>query len=215
MAALGESEALRPLDRASVPDFAMPEAACDTHMHVFGPIDRYPSGPNAKYAKPEGTLEQYRAVASRLGLARMVLVQASFYGTDNRCILDAMAAVGDQARGVVFLPSDASPALLDDLHARGVRGLRIDLFKAEREGASMDDIRAQIAWLAGIARQFGWHLEFYAPGRWVRRLLPDMATLDVDFSINHNHLGYMTAEEGLGDDDSVACSTLSATSVVG
>ena len=199
MADIWVSEALRPVDQLSAPDFSVPDQACDAHMHVFGPIDRYPSGPNAKYTKPEGTLEQYQAVASRLGLHRMVLVQASFYGTDNRCILDAMAAIGDRARGVVFLPDEAPAAMLDDLHARGVRGLRIDLFKADRDGASLADVTAQIARLAGIARQFGWHIEFYAPGLWVRRLLPDLAKLDVDFSINH--MGYMTAEEGLVDDD--------------
>ena len=196
------SEPLRPADTLTPPAFAMPPLCCDSHMHVFGPIDAYPGIPDAKYTKPEGDLPEYLAVAARLHIARMVFVQASFYGTDNRCILDAMAQCGDQARGVVFLPEDAGPALLDDFHARGVRGIRLDLFKATAQGLSMDDVLARVARAAALAEPRGWHLEFYAPGQWVRALVPHLATLPVEWCVNH--MGYMTAEEGLTDADFAA-----------
>ena len=193
------SEALRPAALVSRPGFAMPDLACDAHMHVFGPIETYPPARDAKYTTPEGSLDQYRAVAERLGIARMVFVQASFYGTDNRCILDAMARVGPRSRGVIFLPADAPTAVLNSFHDQGVRGIRLDLFKADRDGLSLGDVLSKIAAASQVARQRGWHLEFYAPGLWVRRLLPALSALDIDFSVNH--MGYMTAEEGLTDDD--------------
>ncbi len=193
------SEPMRAASTLAPASFEMPPNACDSHMHVFGPVDAYPGVPDAKYTKPEGDLAQYLAVAERLRIARLVFVQASFYGTDNRCILDAMAQCGRPARAVVFLPPAPSAALLDDYRARGVRGVRLDLFKADAAGASVAEIRARIAEASAIARPLGWHLEFYAPGRWVRDLLPDLADLEVEWCVNH--MGYMTAEEGLTDAD--------------
>jgi len=68
-----------------------------------------------------------------------------------------------------------------------------------RDGSAMADVLPKIAASAAIAKQLGWHLEFYAPGLWIRRLLPDLSRLDVDFSVNH--MGYMTMAEGLTDKD--------------
>lgn len=201
MAAQGDkwiSEPMRAVETVTQPPFAMPEGACDSHMHVFED-DRYPGVPDAKYTRPEGSLAQYRQVAARLDLQRMVLVQASYYGTDNRCILDAMAMVGPSARAVVFLPEDATHALLDDFHARGVRGVRLDLFKAEKDGLALPDVLAKLDAAVAVARPLGWHVELYAPGTWIRQLLPRLSELDLDFCLNH--MGYMTAEDGLTDAD--------------
>ena len=194
------SEPMREAETLTPPPFVVPDGACDSHMHVFDEDDaRYPGVPDAKYTKPEGSLAQYERVAVRLGLGRMVLVQASYYGTDNRCILDAMAAVGSRARAVVFLPENATPALLDDFQARGVRGIRLDLFKAEKDGFGLPDVLPKIHAAVAVARPLGWHVEFYAPGTWTRRLLPLLAELDLDFCLNH--MGYMTAADGLTDAD--------------
>ena len=193
------SQPLRPASSLSDLRFPLPRLSCDAHMHVFGPISRYPSIPDPKYTKPEGSLAEYEAVAERLGFDRMVFVQASFYGTDNACILDAMASVGARSRGVVILAEDTPAARLDELHRGGVRGLRLDLFRADRDGKTMADVLAMLAKAQGIAKQLGWHVEFYAPGLWVRKLLPQLGDLDVDYSINH--MGYMTKAEGLTDDD--------------
>lgn len=168
-------------------------------MHVFGPATTYPSIPDPKYTKPEGSLDDYEAVAKRLGLERMVFVQASFYGTDNACILDAMERVGERARGVVMLPEDTAASQLDEMHRRGVRGLRLDLFRADRDRRSMDDVLGMLAKASSLARPLGWHVELYSPGLWIRNLLPRLGDLDVDYCINH--MGYMTRAEGLGDDD--------------
>ena len=39
----------------------------------------------------------------RLGMARVVIVQPSFYGTDNSCMLDGIAQLAN-ARGIAVLP---------------------------------------------------------------------------------------------------------------
>jgi 2-pyrone-4,6-dicarboxylate lactonase len=192
-------EPLRPAHEVSPPTFAMPPLTCDSHMHVFGPIEQYPAVPNPRYTTPEGSLDQYLALAQRIGIGRMVFVQASFYGADNRCILDAMGRMGERGRGVILLPDGATSADLDDFHRRGVRGIRVDVFKADRDGCTLEDVLARVKVLRRVAKDLGWHLEFYIPGRWVVKMLPVLREIDVDFSIDH--MGYMTEEEGLGENE--------------
>jgi predicted TIM-barrel fold metal-dependent hydrolase len=67
-------------------------------------------------------------VLDRHGVTHGVLTAPSFYGTDNRCMLDALGAAGRQARGVAMVTEDCADAELQAMHERGVRALRLDLF---------------------------------------------------------------------------------------
>ena len=58
----------------------MPEGACDCHVHLIGPRDRYPMIAGRPYTPPEASVEELLALRRRLGIARNVLVQPSFYG---------------------------------------------------------------------------------------------------------------------------------------
>ena len=72
--------------------------ATDCHVHIIGPQAKYPMVPNRPYTPPEATVAQLQAWHARLGITRSVLVQPSFYGTDNSCLLDALAQLGNDAR---------------------------------------------------------------------------------------------------------------------
>src|ERR1700752_946003 len=109
------------------PDFKAPPLACDAHFHVFGPAERYPYGPDLRSPPPLAPLEDMLALAKKLGIERFVFVQPSAYGRDNRCMLDAMAALGASCRGIVDLDENAPDAELERLHALGVRGVRINV----------------------------------------------------------------------------------------
>jgi D-galactarolactone isomerase len=63
-------------------------------------------------------------VQRRLGLSRVVIVQSSAYGTDNRCMLDAIAAFNGQARGIAMVAPEVSDTELRKLKHNGVVGLR-------------------------------------------------------------------------------------------
>src|SRR3546814_9457481 len=54
-------------------------------------------------------------------------VQPSAYGSDNRCMLDAMKHLGESVRGVVVIDKATSPAELASMYASGVRGVRVNL----------------------------------------------------------------------------------------
>src|SRR3546814_1947428 len=79
----------------------MPAGAVDAHIHIFGPLDVYPSVEKPFYSVPDASLEQFKDVIRVLKLEHFAIVQPSFYGTDNRCLIDNLKAAGDIARGIV------------------------------------------------------------------------------------------------------------------
>ena len=191
------SEPIRPLDMIERPCFPVPRGACDVHMHVFGPADRYRRVPHPHYTLPDGRLEHFRELMTILALERFVIVQPSYYGSDNSCLMDALAKSGAAARGVVMIEEDTPYAELSAMHSVGVRGLRLDLFK--RAGDPLAEIQAYILRMAAKIAPLGWHLQFYVPGRVVRDLIDFFATLEIDYVIDH--MGYMLEEEGLTEAD--------------
>ena len=80
-------------------------------MHVFEP--RFGGG--ADTPAPMASAAMYRQMQARLGLQRVVVVQANRYGSDNRGMLDAMAEFGDSARGVAVIEPDTDEAELQRL----------------------------------------------------------------------------------------------------
>ena len=100
----------------------MPAGACDCHVHIYD--DAQPLAPNATFKPSHAPLSSYRRVQAALGLERVVLVQPTGYGFDNRCMLEALTQLGASARGIAVVPSDASDAELQRLHDAGVRGVR-------------------------------------------------------------------------------------------
>lgn len=99
----------------------MPPGACDCHMHIFD--TRFPLAANARRQEHDVMVAQYRAVQQRLGLSRVVVVQPTAYGRDNRCTLDAIAQLGN-ARGIAVIDQSGTDAEIKDLHAAAMRGVR-------------------------------------------------------------------------------------------
>jgi D-galactarolactone isomerase len=95
----------------------------------------------------------------RLGLERVVVVQSSAYGTDNRCMLDAVAALGAGARGVAMVAADVAEAELGALRRRGVCGLR---FLMAPGGVTAWDEAER---LAARAHGHGLHVNLQMDGR--------------------------------------------------
>jgi predicted TIM-barrel fold metal-dependent hydrolase len=175
----------------------MPAGACDSHVHVFEAAATYPSVATPHYTLPDGGLEKLQRMTEVLALQRFVIVQPSYYGTDNSCMLDALSAAGPHARGVAMVEENSTERELHAMHARGVRALRLDLFL--RSAWRTADIIAYIDHSVRRTRAIGWHVQFYTPGWVVRDLLPFLAGLDADFVIDH--MGYMLESDGLTDTD--------------
>ncbi|HYL88253.1 MAG TPA: amidohydrolase family protein [Burkholderiales bacterium] len=173
----------------TLPAFDLPAAACDAHAHVFGPAARYPCVPEARYSHPAHSgPENYARVRQRLRTPRAVLVQPSYYRFDNRCLLDALCTDTTNLRGVAMIDPEGRLPELADWHRRGVRGLRVDLFREQALGRSLAQVSAALAKLADLAAAQGWSVDLYAPGMLVAALVDHLAALPSPVSIAH--LGY-------------------------
>jgi predicted TIM-barrel fold metal-dependent hydrolase len=180
------------------PAFRAPPGACDAHFHVFGPAERYPyaSAEPLRYAPPEAPLQDYMRLAGHLGLQRFVFVQPSAYGRDNGCMLDAMRATDPAIRrGIVDVDEDAPDAMLAEMDALGVRGVRINVspVKPVTPGL-MDSMLPRIRRMDARCHELGWHLDFLTPGWLTEALLPTLSTLRCEFSVAH--MGMFLAKDG-------------------
>ncbi|MBS1217966.1 MAG: 2-pyrone-4,6-dicarboxylate hydrolase [Proteobacteria bacterium] len=138
------------------PGTRFPAGATDCHAHVFGPQDRFPYVANAAYIPPDAVTADYVGMLKNNGCARGVLVQPSVYGTDNSCMVDALRSGLHALRGIAVVEAGISDGELEDLHAAGVRGVRINL-ASETEGLTLADGER----LAPRLKELGWHLQFY------------------------------------------------------
>ncbi len=178
------------------PRLEAPAGSCDTHIHIYGPRARYPLAPSCVLTPPDGPVDAYRRVMDRLGLTRVVIVQPSAYGTDNRCTLDAIAALGECARGVAVVDQTASDDELAQLSDAGIRGIRFFMLPG---GALPWEILES---MAARTHDFGWHVQLQLDGRelprWESLLLRLPGTLVVDHNgkflepVGTDHPGFRT-----------------------
>lgn len=182
--------------REGAPDFRSPPGGCDAHFHVFGPAQRYPYASDLRYAPPLAPLDEFFALAEKLGLSRFVFVQPSAYGRDNRCMLDAMREVGtEKCRGIADIDENAPDAELARLDALGVRGVRINLSPVKPfESGFAPRLMPRIARLAARCAEIGWQLDFLTPGWLTSELMPTLRKLRLDFTLAH--FGLFQAKEG-------------------
>lgn len=159
-----------------------PAKACDSHVHVIGPKARFPLAPGHRYTPQDAPAAALAAMLDRLGLQRVVLVQPSFYGTDNACMLDAMAQIAG-ARGVAVLRDETPTQALEALDAQGVRGLRVNI--ATMGAAPIEDIQRKIAGAARLCEWHGWHVQVFVPADAIEPLAPFIRTLPVGVVFDH------------------------------
>ena len=168
-----------------------PKLSVDCHFHIFGPFDKFPLDPGRAYEPPLALVEDYLAVANAVGLERMVVVQPSPYGTDNRVTLDAVARFGrERAVAVAVIDDSFDAAALTKLLDAGVRGVRFNLVSGN--GTPVEQIEA----LARRIAPLGWHLQVYATGEALLDLASMLARLPVPVVIDH--IGGVKAAFGTG-----------------
>jgi predicted TIM-barrel fold metal-dependent hydrolase len=192
----GEKKRIRaaaPDANPRVPRIALPALACDCHAHVFEPEERYPLIGAALYTLPERAgAAEYRRMLDALGVQRGVLVQPSAYGTDNRAMLDALAADKKRLRGVAVVPFEVDPRTLEQLHAQGVRGVRCNIVDLKSGAGRLP--REELRALAQRVKPFGWHVELLLHVDEFPHLDRELADFPVDVSFGH--LGYAPAASG-------------------
>lgn len=171
------------------PTFRMPPGATDTHFHVFGPNRLERLVPQRDYTPPEAAAANARRLFDTLGIERIVVIQASIFGFDNRDQLEEGAKIGLPMRAIVVVGPDATEAEMRALHAQGARGIRFIM--AHPGGLDPSGIERA----AARASEMGWHLQFLLKPAHLVELEPRLRRLPCPVVIDH--MGFLVPEQGL------------------
>jgi predicted TIM-barrel fold metal-dependent hydrolase len=175
--------------------FAVPPGATDCAVHIYDDPKRHPFWEGRTYTPEPATVPELKQVMRALGLDRVVVVQASTYGTDNSCVIDSIRELGSGARGVAVIDDKTADASLDDLHRGGVRGIRLslgnlgvtDLAAArQRLKVASDRMKSRKGWSALISG---------TPATW-EALRADLEGFSVPIVIDH--FGEPRVADGVG-----------------
>lgn len=162
---------------------AIPPGACDCHVHLFGPPERFPFAPDRVYTPGRADETALLALHDRLGISRVVLVQPSPYGTDNSRLLAGLARLGSRARAVAVVDPNASDDLLARLSQAGVRGLRLNV---DTQGVvDPEAIWASLREEAARCARLGWHVQILTRLSVIDALEHRLAALPAPLVIDH------------------------------
>ena len=116
------------MTRTALPELAplLGAAKVDCHCHVLDPeAFAYGQGVGYRPAGQEtGSADYFLRVLDAYGVQHALLVGPnSGYGSDNRCLLGAIAAGAGRFLGIAVLAHDASTDMLQELRSQGVVGV--------------------------------------------------------------------------------------------
>lgn len=173
------------------PAFVLPRSACDTHVHIWGPFDRFPVAKGAPYTPPERTRDDLVALHERLGVDRAVIVQTTVYKSDNRAMLDGIARSGGRWRGVALIDEHFTDADFLSLHEGGVRGVRFGFVKHLGGVPDLALVRRTAARIAPM----GWHLVLHLDAGNIPEFLDFFGEFSLPVVVDH--MGRVPVRDGL------------------
>jgi predicted TIM-barrel fold metal-dependent hydrolase len=114
----------------------------------------------------------------------VVVVQPSFYGIDNRCTLEAVQAVGKNARAVVVINKATSDQEIERMVAQGARGVRMNI---ETSGSTFDasHLQQEITELANRVKAFNLHIQIYASAKLIASVSDAILRSPVPIVLDH------------------------------
>jgi predicted TIM-barrel fold metal-dependent hydrolase len=167
-------------------------AAIDTHAHAFT-LDAEWARERRYTPDQAAPIADYLAQLDGAGVAQGVLVQPSFLGTDNRYLVQCLAAWPDRLRGIVVVDPSCDEATMTAMSAAHVVGLRLNLLGLDHGFVADADWQK----LFGRAKDHGWHIEIHTGGKDIAPLLsalwPSGANIVID------HFGRPDPAAGLAD----------------
>lgn len=163
------------------PDFVLPKGAVDAHCHVFGPSPEFPFAPERKYTPCNAGKDKLFELRDYLGFERNVIVQATCHGKDNRAMVDACRAAGDNARGIASVGPDITREELEDMHEAGVRGVRFNFVKRLVDATPKEVFLG----IADKIKDLGWHIVVYFEAADLEELEPFLKQLPTTIVVDH------------------------------
>ena len=170
--------------------FRLPPGSWDTHFHLYGPPHRFPYVEDRRYTPPAAPLEHYLALINHLGIDRGVVVHPMVHGFENWVTLDALKRTDGRLRGMIRADATLTPARMKELHAGGVRGLRMALRKRDGHVFSPDLFNA----MARLMAPLNWALDLQIDGDAILELSPLIRAAPVPVIIDT--FGYIDFRKG-------------------
>ncbi len=177
----------------TAPDFPVPKGACDCHVHCIGPRDKFPLVPDRAYTPDIAPVQDLKRHLQVLHLDRVVIVQPSFFGTDNSSTLYGIQRLGKRARGVAVVAEKVKHSELEVLHRQGIRGVRLNV----ETGGTGDPkvLIRQLTHAAETVAPLKWHVQIYTNLAMITALGNVIPALPVP--VVFDHFGSLKANKGL------------------
>ena len=172
--------------------FNVPPGACDCHACIIGDPRQFPFVASRGYTPESTSITEMRSVHRSIHTQRVVIVQPSFYGTDNSCTLDAIRQLGRSARGVAVIADNTSNAELDQMHSGGIRGIVSSGPAGESDPAA---VRQRFKTAVDRVKGRDWHVQFHGKLPGIDTIKDQIATSPVPIVL-FDHFG--GAQPGLG-----------------
>ena len=170
-----------PVADPSRPTLILPPGTIDSHVHIFGPHERYPYASDRVFTPPDAPQSQLEALHDFLGVSRALLIQSASHGLDHAAMMAALAQSPDRYRGVALLAPDVTPAALAELDERGICGVRFHL--AAHMGTPPDVV--QMSRQIERIRPLCWHVELHLMGSDLLVNLDFIRAIDAPVVIDH------------------------------
>jgi 2-pyrone-4,6-dicarboxylate lactonase len=169
------------------PKSRLPPGACDTHTHVFGPLERFPLSIAGSYEPPVAPFDVHRAMLDRAGFSRAVLVQPAPYAFDCRALLDACLRAPERLRGIAAASKAIGDEALHDFVRGGVRGLRfVEVPDPQGGGRYRGSVGFdELAALAPRMADLGLHAQVWADCARIARDAEDLLARGVPIVVDH------------------------------
>jgi 2-pyrone-4,6-dicarboxylate lactonase len=168
-----------PDPRPRKPKLKAPIGACDSHIHLFGPSDKYPFADISPYTSRDALPEDLFALQDILGLSTAVIVSPGGYSRDYTMLADVLTKYPERFRGIALMPDDAPSAEFARLGKLGVRGLRMMSAKRGNHVPHLNPANA------ARAHEHGWHVQFYPEGTDIVEYADQLLALPNDIVLDH------------------------------
>jgi predicted TIM-barrel fold metal-dependent hydrolase len=171
---------------------AQSAAPADCHAHIFrrglklADVRRYAPDYDA-------TVMDYLRVLDENGIARGVLVQPSFLGTDNSFLLEGLAGAPGRLRGIAVVEPAATKDELGALDRQGIVGIRLNLVGL---AVPAFDAEPWPALLKSVA-DLGWQVEVHREAKDLEPILSPLLRAGVTVVVDH----FGRPDSRLGVDD--------------
>jgi predicted TIM-barrel fold metal-dependent hydrolase len=165
-------------------NFQVPVGAVDCHTHIFGPETQFPFDEKRSYTPADASIEDLNRLHAHLRVDKVVIVHPSTYGTDNRCTLNALKVLGPaRSRAVAVIDHTFNQHQLQEMHALGVRGVRVNLETFGLEDPSL--AIKTLEYTQKLVAPLGWHIQIFTRLPVLVSLARFIETMKVPLVVDH------------------------------